>query len=124
MLREAGVSLDRALFPLLVALGARGTLVIMQLADLVGRDHTTVSRQVAKLESLRLVARCEDEDDRRRRAAQLTNDGRKIVRAITLARRRLLSQVLADWTTSDRGALAELNRRFADALIAFAKERE
>lgn len=124
MLREAGVSLDRALFPLLVALGARGTLGIMQLADLVGRDHTTVSRQVAKLESLRLVARCEDEDDRRRRAAQLTNDARKIVRAITLARRRLLSQVLADWTTSDRGALAELNRRFADALIAFAKERE
>jgi len=107
-----------------VALGARGTLGIMQLADLVGRDHTTVSRQVAKLESLRLVARCEDEDDRRRRAAQLTNDARKIVRAITLARRRLLSQVLADWTTSDRGALAELNRRFADALIAFAKERE
>ena len=116
LLREAGVSLDRALFPLLVALGARGALGVAQLADLVGRDHTTVSRQLAKLESLGLIVRPDSETDRRRRAAQLTEEGGKIVRAITLARRRLLSRALADWTEADRTALADLNRRFADAL--------
>jgi DNA-binding MarR family transcriptional regulator len=121
LLREAGVSLDRALFPLLVRLGARGPLGVAQLADQVGRDHTTVSRQLAKLESLDLVERCETGADRRRRAARLTPGGVKIVQAITLARRRLLSAALAEWSEADRAALAGLNRRFADALIGFAR---
>lgn len=117
LLREAGVSLDRALFPLLVALGARGALGVAELADLVGRDHTTVSRQLAKIEMLALIERCEGERDRRRRAAQLTDDGRKIVHAITDARRRLLSMALAPWSEADGAALADLNRRFADSLM-------
>jgi DNA-binding MarR family transcriptional regulator len=121
LLREAGVSLDRALFPLLVILGARGALGVAELADQVGRDHTTVSRQLAKLESLDLVARQEG-DDRRRRAAALTSAGKKIVRAITQARRRLLSKALAQWSEADRAALASLNRRFADALMMMARD--
>jgi DNA-binding MarR family transcriptional regulator len=94
---------------------------VAELADQVGRDHTTVSRQLAKLESLDLVAR-ESGDDRRRRAADLTPAGKKIVRAITQARRRLLSKALAHWSEADRAALATLNRRFADALMGFARE--
>lgn len=120
LLREAGVDLDRGLFPLLVALGARGALGVAELADLVGRDHTTVSRQLAKLHSLRLVLRAVETSDRRRRAALLTDKGRNVVRAIALARRRLLSRVLAEWSESDRALLARLNRRFADALTEFA----
>jgi DNA-binding MarR family transcriptional regulator len=123
LLSDAGVSLDRALFPLLVALGARGNLGVAELADLVGRDHTTVSRQLSKLESLELVERCEIETDRRRREAQLTKEGTNIVRAIRLARRQILSKVLADWSDSDRSALADFIGRFADALIGFAQER-
>lgn len=123
LLSEAGVSLDRALFPLLVALGARGSLAVAELADLVGRDHTTVSRQLAKLESLDLIERCETEADRRRREAQLTKDGAKIVRAIGGARRRLLIKALADWSQADRSAFAELLRRFTDSLADFARKR-
>jgi DNA-binding MarR family transcriptional regulator len=122
LLREAGVCLDRALFPLLVALGARGTLGVTELADLVGRDHTTVSRQLAKLQSLAFVERNEGDADRRKRAAQLTNEGRNIVRAITLARHRLLSRALTDWSEPDRAALADMSRRFADALIGSRRE--
>jgi DNA-binding MarR family transcriptional regulator len=122
LLREAKVSLDRALFPLLVRLGMQGPLGVAELADQVGRDHTTVSRQLAKLESLGLVERCEGEADRRRRAARLTRGGKKIVQAITLARRRLLSQALADWSEADRAVLASLLRRFADTLTEFARQ--
>lgn len=123
LLREADVRLDRALFPLLVALGARGALGVAELADLVGRDHTTVSRQLAKLQGLALVERPEGDADRRKRAAQLTNDGRNIVKAITLARHRLLSRVLADWSEPDCATLADMSRRFADALIESASDR-
>jgi DNA-binding MarR family transcriptional regulator len=122
LLQEAGVSIDRALFPLLVILGARGALGVAELAEQVGRDHTTVSRQLAKLEGLRLVVRPESDDDRRRRAAALTPAGKKIVQAITQARQRLLSKALARWSQTDRVALASLNRRFADALMAMARD--
>lgn len=118
LLREAGVNLDRALFPLLVRLGMQGPLGVAVLADQVGRDHTTVSRQLAKLEDLNLVARPESRTDRRLRAAQLTPGGKKVFQAITRARRRALSRALVQWSETDRAALATLTRRFADALIA------
>jgi DNA-binding MarR family transcriptional regulator len=118
LLREAGVSLDRALFPLLVALGARGTLAVAELAELVGRDHTTVSRQLAKLASLKLIKRRDGTPDRRKTAAELTASGGEIVRRIALARRRLLAKALAGWSEADCRTLATLNRRFADTLLA------
>ena len=121
LLREAGIALDRALFPLLVRLGAQGPSSVAALADRVGRDHTTVSRQLAKLESLALIERSEDRDDRRRRAARLTDAGRKTVQAIAAARHRLLSKALAHWSEADLAALATLNRRFADTLIGLEK---
>ena len=52
LLREAGVVLDRALFPLLVRLGVLGPLSVGDLAAQAGRDHTTISRQLARLEAL------------------------------------------------------------------------
>jgi len=116
LLREAGVSLDRALFPLLMRLGMAGSLSVGDLADQVGRDHTTVSRQLAKLESLGLVGRREG-PDRRVKAATLTPAGGAMVQSLTDARRRLLDAALADWPRADRDALADLNRRFVDALV-------
>ncbi|MEI9889950.1 MAG: MarR family transcriptional regulator [Caulobacteraceae bacterium] len=116
LLREAGVELDRALFPLLVRLAMRGPLNVAGLAEQVGRDHTTISRQLAKLETLDLIAREGDVSDRRIRTARLTVEGGKTALAIAAARRRLLAQVLADWSQADLAALAALNRRFVDAL--------
>jgi DNA-binding MarR family transcriptional regulator len=123
LLREAGVSLDRALFPLLVRLGAAGSLGVAALADAAGRDHTTVSRQLAKLGELGLVERL-GAKDRRLRAARLSATGEAMVAAITAARRRVLARALADWSDADARSLAALNRRFADALVGVAHGRE
>ena len=123
LLREADVDLDRALFPLLVRLGLHGPLSVAGLADQAGRDHTTISRQLAKLESLGLVLRQGGDGDRRFRTARLTAEGDKIVQAITAARRRLLSKALADWSEPDPASLASLSRRFVDALTGAARDR-
>src|SRR5262245_65642803 len=64
---RAGVKLDRALFPLLSRIGIEGPIGTVELAALTGRDHSTVSRQVAKLEALGLVERATAERDRRGR---------------------------------------------------------
>jgi len=69
LLKAASVQLDRALFPLLLRIGTMGPLNVAELAELVGRDPSTVSRQVAKLEGWRLVERVGGED-RRTRAAR------------------------------------------------------
>jgi DNA-binding MarR family transcriptional regulator len=116
LLREAGVAIDRALFPLLVCIGAAGSVSVVELAEQVGRDHSTVSRQTAKLETLGLVTRQKGQRDQRVREAALTTDGRRAVKAITAARRRLFGKLLADWSEADREALARLNRKLADAM--------
>jgi DNA-binding MarR family transcriptional regulator len=55
LIKEAAIPLERALFPLLICIERFGPIGVGHLADRVGRDYTTVSRQVSKLESLDLV---------------------------------------------------------------------
>lgn len=124
MIREAGVSLDRALFPLLVRIERRGPIGVVELAGLAGRDHTTVSRQVAKLESLGLVSRQAGAQDRRVREAAITDKGRAITDALDAARDRLAAPILAHWSEDDLDALTRLMRRFADDLKTWAAEKE
>ena len=118
MVEEAGISLDRALFPLLVGIGRFGPIGVVELADRVGRDYTTVSRQVAKLERLGLVERRAAQTDQRVREASITDKGREMTGAIDKARDRIISAMLADWLPEDIEVLARLMRRMADAAIA------
>lgn len=119
LLREAQVEIDRALFPLLVAIGARGAPTVAEIADLVGRDSSTISRQLARLNTLALIVRDEDDADRRRSRTRLTDRGRAVVEAIGQARRRLLSAALADWNEDDLTVLAGLSRRLVTALADY-----
>ena len=121
LLREAGVSLDRALFPLLVLIQRRGPLGVGELADRVGRDYTTVSRQVAKLEGLGLVIRRAGKTDRRVTEAVVTDRGQAMSDTLDAARERLAGAALVGWSNHDLKELARLLRRFADNLTAPGK---
>jgi DNA-binding MarR family transcriptional regulator len=116
MVQESGISLDRALFPLLVIIERRGPIGIVDLADRVGRDHTTVSRQVAKLESLGLAARQEGAADRRVRQVAVTAKGKAMTDQVDEARERLGQEIFASWDERDVEELTRLMRKFADAL--------
>jgi DNA-binding MarR family transcriptional regulator len=113
---EAGIALDRALFPLLVIIDRCGPIGVVDLAGRVGRDYTTVSRQMAKLEQLGLAERRAGAD-RRVREAIVTPAGKAMNDAIDIARERLAALVFASWPTKDLSHLTRLLRRFADALI-------
>lgn len=117
LLRDAGVSLDRALFPLLVRITRRGPLGVGELADLVGRDYTTVSRQVAKLENLGLITRQSGKTDRRVTEAVVTENGQAVSELFDAARERLAQRALADWSEQDLKDLTRLLRRFTDNLM-------
>jgi DNA-binding MarR family transcriptional regulator len=116
MVREAGISLDRALFPLLVVIERRGPIGVVELAERIGRDYTTVSRQVAKLESLGLVERQPSADDRRLREAMVTAKGKAMTNAVDKARERLVGAMFATWDDGDVQELVRLMRKFADAV--------
>ncbi len=116
LIREARISLDRGLFPLLVGVGRFGPIAVHELADRAGRDPTTVSRQLARLESLGLVRRRGRVGDHRVRDAELTERGRVLTQRVDAARERLGRSVFRDWGPRDVAELVRLVRRFADAI--------
>ncbi|XXV31092.1 MarR family winged helix-turn-helix transcriptional regulator [Sorangium sp. So ce1389] len=118
LLAEAGVSLDRALFPLLVGIERFGPIGVVELSERAGRDYTTVSRQVAKLESLGLIERRPSPADRRIHEAVITDKGRQVTDALDAARHRLAAHILAKWSEEDLSDLVRLMRRFVDDLMA------
>ena len=117
----AGVDLDRALFPLLARVERRGPLAIGELAELCGRDYTTVSRQITKLERLGLVHRRINSSDRRISEVVITEKGRAMTSALDGARERILTALLRDWNKRDLAELARLLRKFADEALRFVR---
>jgi len=114
LLQEAGVSLDRALFPLLIVVERKGPIGVVELAELVGRDYTTVSRQITKLDDLGLITRQRSKTDNRVRGVVITAKGKEITIAIDAARERMATVLFAKWNKRDLKNLARLMRRFAD----------
>jgi DNA-binding MarR family transcriptional regulator len=82
----------------------------------VGRDYTTVSRQVAKLEDAGLVERQESATDRRIRMAAITRKGKIMTDRVDAARERIGRAIFETWDVHDIDELARLIRKFADAL--------
>jgi DNA-binding MarR family transcriptional regulator len=124
MVREAGISLDRALFPLLVGIERRGPIGVVDLADRIGRDYTTVSRQVAKLESLGLIERRAAAVDRRISEATVTSKGKAMTDAVDKARERLVGAMFATWDDHDVEELVRLMRKFAEAMSSKSADKE
>jgi DNA-binding MarR family transcriptional regulator len=116
MVREAGISLDRALFPLLVGIERLGPIGVVDLADRAGRDYTTVSRQVAKLESLGLIQRRPSATDRRVSEAVVTTKGKSMTDRVDAARERIGIEIFKSWDPEDLDNLVRLMRKFADAV--------
>jgi DNA-binding MarR family transcriptional regulator len=116
LIKEAGIPLDRALFPLLVGIERFGPIGVVELADRVGRDYTTVSRQVAKLESLGLVQRRGSAADRRVREAAITAKGKAMTDLVDAARERIGRAIFKTWDAHDVDELVRLMRKFADAV--------
>jgi DNA-binding MarR family transcriptional regulator len=118
LIRKAGIRLDRALFPLLVGIERLGPIGIVDLAERTGRDYTTVSRQVGKLEEQGLVERRAQPADKRVREAMITPKGKTMTDAVDAAREQIGRQVLENWEPTEVETLIRLMRKLADALQA------
>lgn len=116
LVRAAGIRLERALFPLLVGVERAGPIGLVELADRVGRDYTTVSRQVSKLEQLGLVKREEHYADRRVRKVAITAQGKAMTKRVDAARERIMRAIFDSWESQEVETLIRLMRKLTDAM--------
>lgn len=114
VLEEVGVALDAALARLLVAVHRHGPIGVVDLSDRSGRDHTTVSRQAAKLFELGLVERRENPRDRRVSKLAATASGARMARELAIAHQNVVLPVLDGWSEGDLAELTRLMRRLAN----------
>ncbi len=121
LLQEAGVPLDRALFRLLVGAAKLGPIPVVELSERFGLDHSTVSRQITKLEELGLIARQVSATDRRVREVVVTEAGKAMSDRIDVARQRMSEEIFETWTEQDIIDLVRLISRFAQA---FREDRQ
>jgi DNA-binding MarR family transcriptional regulator len=120
-LARAGVKLDRALFPLLTRIGLTHPVGVVELGNLIGRDHSTVSRQVAKLEALGLVERRAAKGDQRVRLLEPSMTGWRMLNQFAIARRQFLNERLGDWTDEERSKFLDLLTRFSDTFSSIKR---
>ena len=116
LLNKADVKLDRTLFPLLVGINKFGPIGVVDIAERAGRDYTTVSRQLGKLEELGLIERKSSASDRRVHQAVIAPLGKELTDKIDQARDSLGRAVFASWEIEDIVTLVRLMRKFADEI--------
>lgn len=107
---------EKACFGLLVELADHGPRRMTALAEAVLADPSTVSRQVAQLVDLGYVERQPDPEDGRASRLAATELGLKHLAEGRDRRNRMISRVLAGWSTADREQLVRLMERLNDDL--------
>jgi DNA-binding MarR family transcriptional regulator len=117
LLEAAGVRVGRAGFRVLYAVQERGESVrVTDLAEQLGVDAPTVTRQVQLLEREGLVERRPDSEDHRATHIGLTDEGRETLKRIMGARQAWFDRLLEGWDEADLHRFADMLRRFAAAV--------
>jgi DNA-binding MarR family transcriptional regulator len=113
LLRDANVRMDKALYPVLSAVGAVRHAQVSQIAAAVGLNPTTASRHLASLERMALIRRSSSEQDGRASLIELTKEGEKVIRELRRARRQLFAELLAGFDDNELEGFGEyLDRLF------------
>ena len=108
--------LDRASYVLARTLATEAPVSINGLAELVGLDATTVTRQIDTMEAAGLVRRKRQPRDRRVSLVELTPRGRQRMAAVRTAREQRIDDLVADWSVADRATFGRLLGRFNEAI--------
>lgn len=87
----------------------------------LGVDKTTLTALIDRLEAKQLVIRMPVPDDRRARMPQITSAGVSVQEAVARGRDAAESELLSNFTQSERELLRELISRIADGSCAGEK---
>lgn len=107
---------DRAAFLLLNRLDHEGPMGVKALAEGMGVDSSTVTRQVAPLVESGLVKRTSHPEDGRAVVLAISPRGQARLTEVRDSRRALMAELTSEWTDSERAAFTGLLARFNVAL--------
>jgi DNA-binding MarR family transcriptional regulator len=113
-----GLDLDRSAYLLLGRIVAAGPTRLSALADGLGLDLSTISRQVHALEAAGLVGRTTEATDRRASLIAATDRGREIYHRNHAVQQAALRDLLSDWTDAERNEFARLLTRFNETIAS------
>jgi DNA-binding MarR family transcriptional regulator len=103
-------------YSMLMALSDSGPRRASDLVEIFSIDKGAVSRQVQALLELGLIDRTPDPEDRRAMILAISEEGKRRLGNIALARRHEVSQRLDDWTEDDLRAFVRSLGRYNAAL--------
>ncbi|GIP22215.1 MarR family winged helix-turn-helix transcriptional regulator [Paenibacillus sp. J22TS3] len=119
MVAHAGVNLEAAAFRVFVGIGHLGSTSVGDLADMMGKNYSSVSRQIDKLETAGLVHTYPSSSDSRIRVSELTKYGQEINATINLTRERIMREAMADWSVEEQSDLLNHLRRLFESMKTF-----
>ncbi|WP_037912728.1 MarR family winged helix-turn-helix transcriptional regulator [Actinacidiphila yeochonensis] len=105
-------SMDRAAYLLLNRLDHEGPMGVKALAEAMGIDSSTVTRQVAPLVDTGLVKRTSHPEDGRAVVLALSPRGRGRLEEVRDSRRELMREVTEEWSDEERQVFTALLARF------------
>jgi DNA-binding MarR family transcriptional regulator len=100
----------------------QGEVTVGAVADYLDIDPSTASRLVSHTIDAGFVSRSPSPIDARRAHLRLTESGDRVRQVTDDFRRRLIAQLVADWTDDERRVFAGLLGRFAEAAAKFPME--
>lgn len=116
LLREAGIKEDKNLLPIIVRVGARGTTSVGELANQLGKNHSSTSRQIDKFVKDGILSSTQNNVDKRIRSVSLTEDGQKIYDMITITKERVMDELFSQLTEQELAQIAESLKKVSDIL--------
>lgn len=119
MIANAGVNLEAAAFRVFVGIVHLQPTSVGDLAAMMGKNYSSVSRQIDKLETAGLVHTYPSSSDSRIRVSELTKYGEEINTMISLTRERIMGEALADWALEEKNGLLNNLRRLIESLQRF-----
>jgi DNA-binding MarR family transcriptional regulator len=118
-LAKAEYDVERSAHLLLRCLKVEGTMRAGALADRMGADPSTISRQVASLVRDGHVVRRADPIDGRASLLEITDAGLDILAGLDVERSRHFARMLEGWSETDLELLGRLLGRFTDDYTAY-----
>ncbi|WP_125714248.1 MarR family winged helix-turn-helix transcriptional regulator [Companilactobacillus kedongensis] len=115
-IKNAGVDLEATSFQLFVTIGRMQPSNVSDLANILGKSHSSTSRQIDKLEKKGLVITKNDETDARIRSIRLSESGEKLKQVLDATRIDNINNALSDWSTKDKKSLLSNLNHLADTL--------
>lgn len=114
--KKAGINLEATSFQLFVTIGRIQPTNVSDLANVLGKSHSSTSRQIDKLEKLGYIKTKNDEIDARIRSISLSEHGKQVTEIINKTRLDNIERALSTWSEEDKKNLFNSLDHLADTL--------